>query len=47
MELELSGKVAVVTSDDGVAATVGRATGADPVREQAVAEIPSGRFYEQ
>jgi NAD(P)-dependent dehydrogenase (short-subunit alcohol dehydrogenase family) len=32
--------------DDGVAATVGRATGAgaDAVREQAVADIPMGRF---
>lgn len=32
--------------DDGVAATVGRASGVDPatVREQAAAGIPSGRF---
>ena len=32
--------------NDGVAATVGRATGVDPaaVREQATAGIPSGRF---
>ena len=32
--------------DDGVAATVGRASGVDPaaVREQAAASIPSGRF---
>jgi NAD(P)-dependent dehydrogenase (short-subunit alcohol dehydrogenase family) len=32
--------------DDGVAATIGRATGvaADSVREQAIAGIPTGRF---